>query len=808
MFSDGNLIYRIIRYERSTWYNRLFNERTKFLSCISGDLFLQQNYIYFRSKKMSDTPNDNKKDVDISSAMDKIVEDTIGHIPVSTPTSIKAIKKDTGDNKKTVNKSNNTVKLPSKKKVTLDEKIEAKASRKTTQSKREVDLFFPNFKVVTPESQDEQVNDRQQQGKQQLKKQQPKKTKPQQSKKANQQQPKELKAQQSKKGNQQQPKELKSQQPQKDKQQPKKAKTQQSEKGNQQQIKQPKTQQSKQNKQQPKQAKQSPKQNQQQQPKPNQTKQSANKSNKQKPKNNNNQQSKKDSQQQGKRNKQQPNGPKSVPVPKPKVPAQPVPAAATLKKKHTFRNVVLSLFGMILLGSVGVYGYFAYYYYDKFIPGTVINQIDSHDMNAKQVEAQISERVEDYVIEIEFRGGEKERITGEAIDYAFVSDGSAQKILEEQNSLMWIAGYFNEYIHDVPESITFDDDKLKKEYSALKETRRENQEGPKNAYVFYQDQKWEIVPEVEGTTVDNSILYPVLAEAIHASARECSAEEANAYMEPAVREDDKNLVAEARELNELVRASITYELPQGDEVLDGNVLRQWLQRDARGRYIKDEEAFNEHITAYVAQLAEATNTFGKPKLFKMTGGGEVSVEGGAYGWEIDQEAERIKLQEELAANAKAKREPEYSKREFSKENNGFGDTYIEVNLTEQYMYVYRNGRLLLESDIVSGRMTRRRWTPPGIFTLTGKQKNKVLRGPLQPDGSYEWESPVSYWMPFNRGIGFHDATWNPSFGGTRYIYSGSHGCINMPYKNAQALYDIIDKEFLIVCFYSEEYTVR
>jgi lipoprotein-anchoring transpeptidase ErfK/SrfK len=41
------------------------------------------------------------------------------------------------------------------------------------------------------------------------------------------------------------------------------------------------------------------------------------------------------------------------------------------------------------------------------------------------------------------------------------------------------------------------------------------------------------------------------------------------------------------------------------------------------------------------------------------------------------------------------------------------------------------------------------------------------------------------------GVGFHDATWQPWFGGDRYTYAGSHGCINMAYYDAQALYSMV-----------------
>ena len=59
------------------------------------------------------------------------------------------------------------------------------------------------------------------------------------------------------------------------------------------------------------------------------------------------------------------------------------------------------------------------------------------------------------------------------------------------------------------------------------------------------------------------------------------------------------------------------------------------------------------------------------------------------------------------------------------------------------------------------------------------------------DGTYEYETPVKYWMPFNGGVGFHDASWQPTFGGSRYQTNGSHGCVNMPPEMAGKLFELI-----------------
>ena len=79
-------------------------------------------------------------------------------------------------------------------------------------------------------------------------------------------------------------------------------------------------------------------------------------------------------------------------------------------------------------------------------------------------------------------------------------------------------------------------------------------------------------------------------------------------------------------------------------------------------------------------------------------------------------------------------------------------------------------------------------------------KDRILRGAKKADGTYEYESHVDYWMPFNGGIGFHDATWRSKFGGTIFQTSGSHGCINLPPEKASVLYDLIYKGMPVLCY--------
>ena len=278
--------------------------------------------------------------------------------------------------------------------------------------------------------------------------------------------------------------------------------------------------------------------------------------------------------------------------------------------------------------------------------------------------------------------------------------------------------------------------------------------------------------------------------------------EPDVYVKADITSDNPDLQASLNACNNFTKASITYTFGDETETLDGNTIKDWLNFDEKGQLIMDDTSFRQHIADYVAQLAAAHDTVGTEREFQTTSGRTVSVYGSAYGWQIDQASEVAQLTQEIQSGTQTTREPVYSMTANAHGYNDIGNTYIEVDLSEQHMYFYQNGEDIFESDIVSGDMRYSdRQTPAGIYTIYYKKSPDVLRGKQLANGKYEYEQPVTYWMPFNGGIGFHDANWQPYFGGDRFMEGGSHGCINMPPEKAAELYNIIDCNIPIVCFY-------
>lgn len=505
-----------------------------------------------------------------------------------------------------------------------------------------------------------------------------------------------------------------------------------------------------------------------------------------------------------------------MPEPEPAIreesPATPGKTGGKGRRKKKKKGKILAVVILVLvLGAAAVYVGFSYQYKDKFFNGTTINGVNCSGMTVEEVEERLKQQTEEYSLTLTFRDGQTETIQGSEIGYAYVSDGSVQAIKDSQVPLLWITSLFQTDEGQATADTEYDSDKLEAVLAAMPELQEEQMTAPANAYVTWQDNSFVIVPETQGNQLDTQAVRTAVAEAVAAGETELDVESLGVYAAPTVTQEDEALKTQVEQLTTLVSASITYTLPSGaTQVLDGNTLRNWLTQDADGNYVKDETVWNQHIQEYVAALADSVDTLGKDREFQTTNRGVITRNSNLYGWQIDQEAEIAQLTQELANSTVTTREPVYSSREVSSENNGIGYTYVEMDLSQQHLWVYENGELWGETDIVSGTMTEARHTPECISTIYYKETDRQLRGPQNEDGTYRWDTHVDYWMPFQDSgmIGMHDAWWQSSFGGTNYIYGGSQGCINLPPTFAAQLYEWITTDVPIICYYSEAYTLH
>ncbi len=462
---------------------------------------------------------------------------------------------------------------------------------------------------------------------------------------------------------------------------------------------------------------------------------------------------------------------------------------------------------------------------DTFVTGTRVNGIGIGGLDVEEAK----ERIEgfyagEYTLSIRKQGGGQDQIKGTDIDYKVTVPQELSAILDAQNASGRNSGPSVDNTHTLAMTGTFSQEKLAAAIQALSCISGADITVTSDAHIsaYAEGEPFTIIPAVQGNNVDVEKTTALITQAVQSGETSVDLEASGCYYTVSVWETSPELTALCDAMNRLREREIQYVFGENRESLSGEVMAAWIT-GSQGGVLSFDQA---KITAYVTELAARYDTAGTARTFTTVSGAEKQLTG-PYGWKIDVAGETAALtqliqmtalsgggQAEGTGEASAQtdgtaapawngnileREPVYSAAAAAR-GTDWGTTYAEVDLTGQHVYMIKDGAVVWDAPCVTGNLSKGYDTPAGIYSLAYKQKDKVLRGAKLADGSYEYESPVDYWMPFNGGIGFHDANWRGEFGGAIYKTNGSHGCVNLPPSKAAALYELVYKGMPVICY--------
>ncbi len=344
-----------------------------------------------------------------------------------------------------------------------------------------------------------------------------------------------------------------------------------------------------------------------------------------------------------------------------------------------------------------------------------------------------------------------------------------------------------EYLYYNPaQDINFE----KSDLGSLEMFSEKNRTEPKDATLEIDRQNGtaEIVPEVYGNVLSEGVFNNKLKKAIEESAEEVVLETSD-YMQPAVFATDEELVAKKDRLALMLNKEIDITLCGQTVDIKTSKAREFIDPEAED-FINEEE-----IAKYAKSLANKYNTYGIDRNFLTSTGENIVVSGGDYGWRLDTEAISESIKEALLDESETvSLEGAYKNKGQRLPKDELTGTYVEVCLRDQKIWMYVNGVRIVEDDCTTGMVGDPEChTNCGVFSLTYKTTDRVLKGPT-------WEDFVFYWMPFDRSIGLHDATWrtDEEFGGNNRFGNGSHGCINLRLDTARTVYENIQADTPII----------
>ncbi len=471
------------------------------------------------------------------------------------------------------------------------------------------------------------------------------------------------------------------------------------------------------------------------------------------------------------------------------------------------------MMGVVILCVIGGLAYLAiaWYYSKGFSANTWINGVYCTGKTIEEVNSELLEKSKAPNIIIRDREGRSFALIPEDIDLYQDYTVFLEEYLVSQNPLLWVEGIWNDSVTMMSPQYSYDEEKLQTFFDELpfvkeeggreaqvavvlteqgyelKDTTRERLNKEK-AFKVLQNELEKIL---QGYTMEDTIEKPVSEAVIDLKG-------AGVYEDMPLTVKQKDILAQWKRVFAFQSLEIIYDMGDEQIKLDASMISQFLEREEGDSFRTKEDGSlyisREKVDAFIDALADEYDTYKKERTFCSTRGDIITLKKGSYGTLIDREKEKKYLYTVLTEGVSETHVPTYKQSAYHRGKNDIGDTYIEIDMTQQKMYLYVDGECLVDTDIVTGCTGKRMGTPEGIYSVYSMQRNRTLRGP-------GYASFVKYWMPVNGNIGIHDASWRKSFGGEIYKKNGSHGCINTPYKAMKEIYDNVEIGIPVVMFY-------
>ena len=294
--------------------------------------------------------------------------------------------------------------------------------------------------------------------------------------------------------------------------------------------------------------------------------------------------------------------------------------------------------------------------------------------------------------------------------------------------------------------------------SVLDELRRMKRTAPESAYTTLEDGVYTVHAEVPGTELNEAAVLDGLRAAASTlgvtadGPQDASFEltSVDCYKQPGIttetlRDTPDSLFRTA--LAEL-EVKVTFNensaqyLPHGEETLTSHDLASIVDLESDGTVTVDEKVLGEKVSRW----AESYSKKDTPFLFDSWVKGLTEISFVTCDYLIDAQSVTEQIRAQLLTMQPGTVSVEAACYDKDGEPFSLGDSYIEVDFDNQQMTFIKDGRLVVNTNVVTGALN----------------------------------------------IGLHDASWRENFGASFYVYGGSHGCVNTPEEAMATIWNLAE----------------
>ncbi|WP_179395246.1 L,D-transpeptidase family protein [Lacticaseibacillus absianus] len=450
------------------------------------------------------------------------------------------------------------------------------------------------------------------------------------------------------------------------------------------------------------------------------------------------------------------------------------------KKK---RAAIIGLVAVAALAA-GAYGLRGLHYRDRFLPDTSVLGVAVGGKTVAGANAAIKKHFDRVTYTLTEADQTVESVSGTKLGLDRDFHQPLAALLKKQNpwgfETVVLAG------NAKADMLAVGDDTAITSYaSSLAQRLNPQRTAPTDAKVVDRGDAYVIEKEKSGNQLDAKRLATAIQTAV--AADQTQVDLTKAYVQPKLTADSAALKDAVAKLQKLGTLKATLTIQNHSVTIPTKTLHTWLSY-TDGAVSVDQAA----VKAYIQGINAQYGTYTKARQFKSTKRGTVTVPAGIYGWSIPSASESTKVTALIKAGEDFTHALAHVGSGYHEDGTDIGGTYIEVDKVNQHEWYYKNGQLVMDSAVVTGKPATP--TPSGVFAIWAKQRNATLKGE-------DYATPVAYWMPINdTGVGLHDSPWQAQYGGTWYQAHGSHGCVNNPPAFIAKLFSVVDNGTPVIVF--------
>lgn len=434
-----------------------------------------------------------------------------------------------------------------------------------------------------------------------------------------------------------------------------------------------------------------------------------------------------------------------------------------VKKKKSV--VVIPLLLVLVLVAGGGYVFFQ----THFLPTTKVNNVSIGWLNADAAEKKLTDL------------NQTEKIV--------INTGTSEETIELPKKYEIDKAYLAENIHD--RSLQLPVNKEFKEELQAKLAALTFPEGTpsKNAEIQLVSNQYQIVPEETGTVVDKERLNKQIIADVEKGKGNYTYDAKDFYQLPTITKDSQELTTSLAALNNKLNKTITLDI-NGEKV---QVSKEEIQSMMSENGTVDEAK----VTAWLAEVETKYGSATQPILFTDVHGTTRKFKNnGSYGWAIDTEKAQAVVVQALNSDQAAETVTVPIAGDTTQLTK-VANNYIEIDLKDQKMYCFIDGKQVVATDVITGRYNKGTATVPGFHTILYRATDVNLEGQMLDGSSYS--VPVKYWMPLlSYGgvvtqIGIHDSDHKLDRFGDKEAFktnAGSNGCINTPGTEVAKIFNV------------------